>query len=193
MPMPASLRTVLFTLFITYASTVAHAKSVIVFAEHRPIAMTNNEHPPKDIYINAGSIDGLKVGEILSIQRQQTLYDTYNNKALNNLVFTVGKIRLIHVQHHLSVGRVVALANYENSPAVDYDSIMIGDHVDLSTGHMGSAKTAAISNPKVQKSVLATAIASLQAKTRAKRAKIKGPKSTSPTVADAKATVPIAP
>ena len=138
MPLRAQLKVIFIaSAIITFSSTASHAKNIFVFAVHRPLAMQNGEHPPKDVYINAGSSDGLKSGEVVSIDRRQALQDMYKGGTLSDLVMKVGEIRLIHVQSDISVGRVLSLAKYDNAPAVDFDAIMVGDQVDMGSAHMG--------------------------------------------------------
>ena len=138
MPLRAQLKIIFIaSAIITFSSTVSQAKNVFVFAVHRPLAMKNGEHPPKDIYINAGASDGLKSGETISIDRRQALQDMYKGSALSDLVMKVGEIRLIHVQPDISVGRVISLVKYDTAPAVDFDAIMVGDQVDMGSAHMG--------------------------------------------------------
>ncbi len=118
------------------------AKEATVFDERRPLAMENNQVLPKDYYIDAGSNDGLKVGVVLTIYRRQTLYDVYQNKSPGDLVVEVGNLRIIHVQGDISVARLEDLHKHDDYPNVDFDAIMVGDRVDISSARMASRKTA---------------------------------------------------
>lgn len=122
---------------------IAFAKDVTVFDVRRPLAMTNDEVPAKDYYINAGSNDGLKVGVVLTIYRRQTLYDVYQAKSPGDLVVAVGELRVIHVQGDISVARLENLRKHDDAPNVDFDAIMVGDKADLASARNASKKTAA--------------------------------------------------
>lgn len=124
----------------------AHAKEGTVFEVRRPVALDSNDKPPKDFFINVGSKDGLKVGMLVMVNRRQSLYDIYLNKSAEDLVVNVGQLRIIHVQPDLSVARLENIENREALPVLDYDAIMVGDKVDLSSAKMAPRKTASLDN-----------------------------------------------
>lgn len=113
-----------------------HAKDVSVFDVRRPLAMDNAETPPKDYYINAGSGSGLKTGMSVKVYRRNSLYDPYTNKSPGDLVVLVGQLRLIHVQDDMSVARLDLIEGREKLPTIDFDAIMLGDRVDLTSAKM---------------------------------------------------------
>ncbi len=120
------------------------AKDVTVFDVRRPLAMENDQTPPKDYYINAGTNDGLRVGVILTVYRRQTLYDVYQNKSPGDLIVAVGELRIIHVQGEISVARLEKLHTHDDYPNVDFDAIMVGDKADLGSARMAPRKTASL-------------------------------------------------
>jgi len=126
---------------------IAWAKEATVFDERRPLAMENDQVLPKDYYINAGSNDGLKVGVVMTVFRHQTLYDVYQNKSPGDLVVAVGELRVIHVQGDIAVARLEDLHKHDDYPNVEFDAVMVGDKVDLSTARMASRKTAENDSP----------------------------------------------
>lgn len=137
-------------------SFMAHAKDATVFDVRRPIAMENDEKPPKDFYINAGANDGLKSGMIVTIQRRQSLYDPYQNKSPGDLVVTVGQLRLIHVQGDMSVARLENIEGRQNLPTIEFETIMVGDKVDLNSAKMAPRKTASLDMQLLPVEVLKT-------------------------------------
>jgi hypothetical protein len=146
-------RTIFFTFIYSAAgffSTVAMAKEATVFDVRRPLAMENNETPPKDYLINAGSADGLKSGMLVTVSRRSAVYDQYQNKSPGDLVVTVGQLRLIHVQSDLSVARLEVIHSREALPTIEFEAIMAGDKVDLDSAKMGSKKTAMLAPIEVE-------------------------------------------
>ncbi len=171
----AQIKIISIASVVLACSSVASAKDFFVFEERRPIAMKNGEHPPKDIFINAGANDGLKVGMVVPLERRQTVYDMYKSNTLSDLVVKIGEIRLIHVQPDISVGRVVSVANYDDGPALDFEAIMIGDMADVSAAHMGK-KVAVINGPSgsaTSASVMANATDAITSKVDAKTVSLK--------------------
>ncbi len=130
--MPCWRRLYIFVL-INLMVTPSFAKDVTVFDVRRPVAMENNETPEKDYYINAGSAAGLKPGVIVNVNRRHNLYDQYQNKSLSDLVVTVGQLRIIYVQEDMSVARLEKIYGRENIPVLEFDAVMTGDKVDMSS------------------------------------------------------------
>ncbi|MCB0350169.1 MAG: hypothetical protein KDD38_03235 [Bdellovibrionales bacterium] len=139
-----SWRRLYISIFLSLVALPSLAKEVTVFDVRRPLAMENNETPEKDYYINAGSADGLKVGVVVSVNRRHTLYDQYQNKSLSDLVVTVGQLRIIYVQDDVSVARLEKIYGREALPTLEFDSVMTGDKVDLSTAKSAPRKTASL-------------------------------------------------
>lgn len=107
----------------------SYAKEATVFDVRRPIAMENNEVPPKDYYINAGSKDGLKKGMTVTVSRRLNLYDQYQNKSTSDLVVPIGVLKIIHLQDDVAVARLEEIKSREALPTVEFDAIMVGDKV----------------------------------------------------------------
>lgn len=124
----------------------AFAKDVTVFDVRRALAMENGDQPHKDYFFNAGSSEGLKKGMLVTVTRRQALYDQYLNKSPGDLVVAVGVLRIIHIQADMSVARLESLQNRDNSPGVEFEAIMVGDKVEISSARMAPQKTASLDN-----------------------------------------------
>ncbi|MCB0391129.1 MAG: hypothetical protein KDD58_07555 [Bdellovibrionales bacterium] len=111
----------------------AQAKEVAIFDSRKPVTLSKNDPAYIDFYVNAGSEVGIKRGVIITVHRRTSLYDAYQNKSPGDLKVEVGQIKIIHVQKGLSVGRVHKIFSREDRPNLDYESVMVGDRLDLST------------------------------------------------------------
>lgn len=140
---PQFLRCIILS-FAILISRAAFAKDVTVFDVRRPLAMENDENPPKDYFFNAGASEGLKKGMLVTVTRRQALYDQYLNKSPGDLVVAVGQLRIIHVQPDMSVARLEIMQNRANSPNVEFEAVMVGDKIDLSSARMAPQKTASL-------------------------------------------------
>lgn len=108
-------------------------RDIAIFDIRRPVAMSADQIPPRDFYINAGSAAGLRVGMVITAMRRQTLYDNYQNRSPGDLVVPVGELRIIHVQDNISVAREEKILDRRQLPSIEYDAIMVGDRLDVST------------------------------------------------------------
>jgi hypothetical protein len=121
------------TVWTAAFSLSAFARDITIFDSHRSVALSDQERPPRDYYIGAGSEIGLRPGLIITVQRRSTLYDDYENRSVGDLVVPVGKVRIIQAQSGLSVGRFHSLIRGANAPALEDSMIMVGDFLDLSS------------------------------------------------------------
>lgn len=145
--------TLLFLQF--FISTPTLAKDITVFDVRRPVSLENGQELPKDFFINAGVEAGIKVGMVVTVNRRQTLYDPFQSKSPGDLVVPVGQLRVIHVQENLSVARLVEVMGREMLPTLEYDAVMVGDRLDMSTAKMGKSLRA--SNEAKSEAVFAVA------------------------------------
>ncbi len=136
--------TISILLPIFLCSPQVFAKDVTVFDVRRPLAMENGENLPKDYFFNAGSNDGLKRGMLVNVNRRQALYDQYLNKSPGDLAVPIGQLRIIHVQPDMSVARLESMQSRDNTPSAEFEAVMVGDKIDLSTARMAPQKTAAL-------------------------------------------------
>lgn len=112
----------------------AHAQDVIsIFDLRKSLPMEPTEPVYHDYYINAGIEVGLKKGIYVDIFRAAPVHDPLQNKAQANIHIPVGKIQIIHAEKNLSVARPVSELTDEERPTLEYESIMIGDQLDLKT------------------------------------------------------------
>ena len=119
-----------FILLIVGISTPSRAE-LWIFDSRRPIALSDEEHPPRDYFINGGTDQGLKAGLIVTVRRRLTMYDSLENRSPGDLIVPVGKIKIIHSQKGLSVARLHSLTKGSIGPALEDHFLMVGDRLDL--------------------------------------------------------------
>ena len=136
------LFTTILICLLVYSNT-AFSQDIVVFDQRKNLPLSDREPVYHDYYINAGSESGLKKGLYVDVVRAVPVSDPVQNKALATLTITVAKVQIIHVDKKISVARLAVEYANEDRPNLDYESIMLGDRVDL-----GSATSDA---PKVKK------------------------------------------
>jgi hypothetical protein len=102
-----------------------------IFDVRKSLPMEPTEAPFHDFYINAGSEAGFKRGQYLPIRRSLPVHDPIQNKQQAVLTVPVGNLLVIHVDRGLTVARLVQELGNEDRPTLEFEAVMIGDHVDL--------------------------------------------------------------
>lgn len=130
--------------FMALFTIKSFARDIVVFDVRKNIPLTDQETVFKDFYLNGGFQEGFKKGLVVNVTRRITVNDSTQNQSAGELIVTVGKLKIIHVQKNMSVGRLVSVESPEDIPILDYDTVMSGDVVDMSTAIMdkGEKKSA---------------------------------------------------
>lgn len=126
-------------ILLFFIPTLVNAE-LTVFDVRKNIAMSNTDPVYRDFYINGGSESGLSTGMIITVTRRLPLYDNYQNRSAGDLNVKVAKIKIIHVQRGLAVGRLHAEFTREGSPLLEDPFIMVGDRLDVGSASSDSGK-----------------------------------------------------
>lgn len=102
-----------------------------IFDVRKSLPMEPTDPTYHDFYINQGSESGFKKGQYLPISRAIPIHDPVQNKQQAILTVPVGKVLVIHVEHGLTVARLVSELGDDERPTLEYEAIMIGDRVDV--------------------------------------------------------------
>ena len=120
------------SIFSLSISTFAQSsRTYAVFDVRKSLPLKDKDTIQKDYYVNLGTEHGAKVGSILSVKRRLPVIDVYRNQAQGDLVIEIAKLKVIHTQSTMSVGRLMSVVNPKNIPVVQYESLMMGDQVEL--------------------------------------------------------------
>lgn len=172
--------------------TTAGDATPTIFDVRKSLPMEPTDPSYHDFYISAGVEAGFKKGQYLPVQRAIPVHDPVKNIQQAVLTVPVGKVLVIHVERNMTVARLVTELGDEERPTLEYESIMIGDRIDMkgitteAPKNIKKKKTAAVSAAET-----ATAQAAVPAS--AGPTVIVAPaQSASPGSASATATVPAA-
>jgi len=114
--------------------TAANATPFVVYGMRTDFPMSNdNKYPEKDFYVNLGLAQGIKIGSSLEVFRIVTTDDDISNRKMDNITFRIAKLKIIHAEENISVARLVEMNSKEETPYGIYNTIMIGDLVEVSS------------------------------------------------------------
>jgi hypothetical protein len=111
----------------------AAEKEAVVIEVRKTISMSKNDKVYKNFFINGGGNLGLKKGVIVDVLRRLPMHDPLKNISVGDLRIKVGEIEIIHNDDFLSVAKLVSQESPENRPVLDYEAVMVGDRLDLSS------------------------------------------------------------
>lgn len=114
----------------TYASN----QGTIIQVQRRLRMSYLEAMPPKDYFFDLGERDGLKVGDIVEAFRFIPVPNSLSGGAWHLMRISLGELRVQFVGESTSVGRFEKEREINSLPAMEYQSLMMGDHVQMKTG-----------------------------------------------------------
>ena len=120
------------TLFMTVFTTTVRAADFIVTSVVREFPMKTGDTQFKDFYINAGQNNGLKEGIFIDAIRRMAAFDNINSKLLGDTPVRIAKLKIIHIDKNVAIARLVKMYEKDKTPLVGFDSVMIGDFIEVS-------------------------------------------------------------
>jgi hypothetical protein len=137
---------ILFLLFSVLEVQVQAADGEAVVIEvKKNIQLSKNEKVFKNFLINGGENLGLKKGSIVDVLRRVPFHDPLKNISIGDIRVKVAELEIIHADGLLSVARQITMENPENRPVLDYEAVMVGDRLDLTSTR--APKKMALLNP----------------------------------------------
>ena len=122
------MKTILFLLMLLPSSTFAAHQ---VFGIRTDFPMVDGQETFRDVYVNMGTDQGIKVGSMLEASRVVTTVDEINQRTGRNISFPIAKLKVIHAEGDVAVARVVEMTKPELTPNGTYTNVMVGDQVDV--------------------------------------------------------------
>ena len=105
-----------------------------VIAVKRELGLTNAAaaRAQQDIVLNGGTNSGFSKGLIISVFRKIPVIDPYRENAQSELEVEFARIKIVHVQKEISIGRIEELEPIDTGLALGARGIMVGDFVSRS-------------------------------------------------------------
>jgi hypothetical protein len=117
---------------MVFPSSLAQAKTknFQVYGIHNALHMGNPDEPnSKDLYINMGARNGIKVGSVVEILKTVSTYDLSNKKLFREITFPFGKAKIIHAEDDVAVARVIQLNPSSETPVAVPYNVQVGDSI----------------------------------------------------------------
>lgn len=119
---------------LIFLTLTAEATTGSIIQVTRKLRMSANETlPPKDYFLDLGQRNGVKVGDVYEVTRQIPITNAFAGGAWHLMKVTLGEVKIYAVGESTSVGRVEVERDPSSLPAMEYQSFMIGDGVQLKT------------------------------------------------------------
>ena len=124
--MRAGLANVIFSFLIAQSA----AAELVIIDARKTLRLSDGDPVYHDYYVAGGSERGLAENQIMTVIRKLPLYDSYEHHSVGSLHLKVAKVKIIHVEHGLSVARLQAEISRENSPLLEDNFILVGDSLE---------------------------------------------------------------
>jgi len=118
----------LILLLLAPSTTLANHQ---VFGVRTDFPMNDDQQQFRDVYVNMGTDQGIKVGSRLDAFRVLTTVDEINQRTGRNISFRIAKLKVIHAEGDVAVARVVEMLKPESTPIGNYTNVMVGDIVEV--------------------------------------------------------------
>ena len=122
----------MFFIEINFKETKAQAETqeFSVYQVFRGVDLGESDRPPpKDIFVNMGSSNGVKKGSILDVYRRVSSFDNLTQKLAGDHMIPVARIKVIHSDEKTAVARLDKFVSLDQEPGLVPQAIMIGDLV----------------------------------------------------------------
>lgn len=105
----------------------------IVVEVRKSIPLTKDEVPQKNYFIHGGPNIGLTPGTVVDVTRRVPVHNSLLRKSIGDLHVKVAEVEIMFADGEVSVARLLDLNQDRNKPLLDYETVMVGDRLDLST------------------------------------------------------------
>jgi len=125
---------ILLLMLLTTLEAQATSTGTIIQVARRLRMSYSEPLPPKDYFIDLGERDGLKVGDIVEVYRYVPVPNRLASSDWHVMKVSLGELKVKQVGESTSVARFEREREINSLPAMEYQSLMLGDQVILKTG-----------------------------------------------------------
>lgn len=123
------MKTFIFALMLAFP--IPTYASHQVFGIRSDFVLNDGAPQYRDVYVNMGTDQGIKVGSVLDAFRTLTTVDEINQRTGKNISFRIAKLKVIHAEGSIAVARVIQVMPPESTPVGTYTNVMVGDQVEV--------------------------------------------------------------
>jgi len=131
------VKRILYSL-VTFTCLIPSAEALstgAIIQVARRLRMSNAEPlPPKDYFIDLGDRDGVKVGDVVEVFRHVPVPNRMASGDWHVMKVSIGELKIRQVGESTSIARTENEREINALPAMDYQSLMLGDQVVFKTG-----------------------------------------------------------
>ena len=110
----------------------ALAADYSVYEVFRAVDLGESDRPPpKEIFVNMGSNQGVKKGSVLDVYRKVVSFDNLSERVGGEHMIPVGRIKVIHTDEKTAIARIDRYVSLEQEVSLLPQTVMIGDLVRL--------------------------------------------------------------
>lgn len=125
---------ILFVASVVFTPVYAQSSGAIIQVARRLRMSYSEPMPPKDYFIDLGQRDGLKEGDVLEVFRYVPVPNRMASGDWHVMKVSVGELVVRQVGESTSVARTEREREINSLPAMEYQSLMLGDQVGVKTG-----------------------------------------------------------
>jgi hypothetical protein len=119
--------------FLLFLLPLTASAEYQVFGVKTDFLLEETQTKYRDVYVNIGTTQGVKIGSMLDVFRVITPVDEVNQRSARNISFKFAKLKVIHADSDSAVARVTQFLPMEKTPISSYTNVVVGDRVDIAT------------------------------------------------------------
>lgn len=118
-------------IFCLILSQQAWAEEAVVIEVRKKVKLHKTEIVYNDYFINGGTKIGIDKGSVIAVVRRVPVHDPFQNSSIGDFRIKVADVEIIYADSDKSIGRLVGIDRRAERPMLRFDSVMIGDRLDL--------------------------------------------------------------
>jgi len=108
-------------------------KEAVIIQVRKKIKLHPRERVNKDYFVRGGQSLGLVPGTQVEVVRRLAVHDPFINSSIGDFFIKVAEVEIIYADHEKSIARLISLDRNAHRPMLQFDSVMVGDRLNLSS------------------------------------------------------------